>query len=325
MKSRPYLRYFVGELLGTFILVFFGCGSVAVTVLFGAHTLFQVAIIWGLAVTLAIYATRHLSCAHLNPSVSIAMVLGGRMVPRKLPVYLLAQFVGAFLAASLLYLLFHSSIAHYESLHGIVRGSAASIKTAMIFGEFYPNPGAGPAAEVSMATAALAEGAGTFALVFFIFAITESCNLGRPNEIFSPVFIGLALAVIISIIAPLTQAGLNPARDFSPRLFAMLAGWQDAALPDHGNGFWVVYILGPIVGGSLAALSFTRVLEPLMESKNCECGIPETRMIPEDVPNSGRRSLKSNDLRIHPRLHRRRQRQNHRYPGIDHQSGKRWP
>lgn len=268
----PYLNYFVGELLGTFILVFFGCSSVAVTVLFAAHTgLFQVAILWGLAVTLAIYATRHLSCAHLNPAVSIAMVLGGRMAPRKLPVYLLAQFAGAFLAAALLYLLFHSSIAQYESINGIVRGSAASIKTAMIFGEFYPNPGSGPNAEVSMLTAALAEGVGTFALVFFIFAITESCNLGRPNEIFSPVFIGLALTVIISVIAPLTQAGLNPARDFAPRMFAVLAGWGDAAMPDHGNGFWVVYILGPVAGGSLAAIFFTRLLEPLMKSNTCQC------------------------------------------------------
>ncbi len=121
-----------------------------------------------------------------------------------------------------------------------------------------------------MANAALAEGVGTFALVFFIFAITETCNLGRPNEIFSPVFIGLALTVIISVIAPLTQAGLNPARDFAPRMFAVLAGWGDAAMPDR-NGVLVVYILAPIIGGSMASLSFTRVLEPLMERKSCSC------------------------------------------------------
>ncbi len=76
---------FVGEFVGTFLLVFFGCGSVAVTVLYAAHTgLFQIAIIWGLAVTIAIYATRYLSCAHLNPAVSLAMVLGRRMSLSKL-------------------------------------------------------------------------------------------------------------------------------------------------------------------------------------------------------------------------------------------------
>ena len=70
-------QHFVGELVGTFLMVFFGCGSVAVSVLFSAHSgLFQIAMIWGLAVTIAIYATRHLSCAHLNPAVSIAMFVG---------------------------------------------------------------------------------------------------------------------------------------------------------------------------------------------------------------------------------------------------------
>ena len=74
------LHDFVGEFVGTFLLVFFGCGSVAVTVLYAAHMgLFQVAMVWGLDVTMAIYATRHLSCAHLNPAVRLAMVIGRRM------------------------------------------------------------------------------------------------------------------------------------------------------------------------------------------------------------------------------------------------------
>ncbi|HEB70303.1 MAG TPA: MIP family channel protein [Desulfobulbus sp.] len=267
-----YVAFFVGEFLGTFILVFFGCGSVAVTVLFSAHTgLFQVSLLWGLSVTLAIYATRHLSCAHLNPAVSIAMVIGNRMLLRKLPVYICAQLSGAFLAASALYLLFSASITQFELNNAIVRGSAESIQTAMIFGEFYPNPGSGSNVAVSMTTAVLAEAIGTFALVFFIFAITEGCNLGRPNDILAPIFIGLALAVIISIIAPLTQAGLNPARDFAPRMFAFLAGWGRAALPDDNYGFLVVYILAPVAGGSTASLFFTRFLEPLMVKKSCKC------------------------------------------------------
>jgi glycerol uptake facilitator protein len=69
------VREFFGETIGTFLLVFFGCGSVAVTVLFSSHVgMFQIAAVWVLGVTLAIYATRHLFCAHLNPGVSIAMV-----------------------------------------------------------------------------------------------------------------------------------------------------------------------------------------------------------------------------------------------------------
>lgn len=267
---------FMGEFIGTFLLVLFGCGSVAVTILFSAHVgLFQVALIWGLGVTVAIYATRYLSCAHLNPAVSIAMVLGRRMSLAKLPVYLCAQFSGAFIAACVLYLLFADSIAHYESINNILRGSPASVKTAMMFGEFYPNPGAGLAAVVSPLTAFLAEAVGTFVLVFLIFSLTEGCNLGRPDDALAPFFIGLTVTIIISIIAPLTQAGLNPARDLSPRMFSMLAGWGDAALPDRKLGFLTIYVFGPILGAVLAAAIFTYMIEPLMKGKrnqNDACG-----------------------------------------------------
>lgn len=258
----------MGEFIGTFLLVLFGCGSVAVTILFSAHVgLFQVALIWGLGVTVAIYATRHLSCAHLNPAISIAMVLGRRMSLSKLPVYLAAQFVGAFLAAALLYLLFADSIDQYESINGILRGSPASVKTAMMFGEFYPNQGAGAAAIVTPLTAFLAEAVGTFVLVSLIFSLTEGCNLGRPDDALAPFFIGLTVSIIISIIAPLTQAGLNPARDLSPRLFSMIAGWGKAALPDQGLGFLTVYCLGPIVGACTASIVFRMIIEPMMKRK----------------------------------------------------------
>jgi len=266
---------FFGELIGTFILVFFGCGSVAVTVLFSAHVgLFQVAAIWGVGVTLAIYATRHLSCAHLNPAVSLAMVLGCRMSPRKLPAYIGAQFFGAFMAASLIYLLFGSSITAYETIHAIERGTPASVQTAMIFGEFFPNPGAGAAASVSTFNAFAAEAVGTFILVFLIFALTEGCNVGRPDDRLGPLFVGLAVMVLICVIAPLTQAGFNPARDLAPRLFAALAGWGRAAFPNPGHAFFTVYVVGPCFGGSVAALIFTRLLQPLLTSKtgdDCGC------------------------------------------------------
>lgn len=260
-----YSHEFVGELIGTFLLVLFGCGSVAVTVLFSAHVgLLQVAAVWGLGVTVAIYATRHLSCAHLNPAVSFAMVLGRRMSLDRLPVYLLAQFSGAFLAAGLLYLLLGDSIAQYESLNGIVRGTPGSVRTAMMFGEFYPNPGAGPVAAVSTFAAFLAEAVGTFVLVFLIFSLTEGCNLGRPDDTLSPLFIGLTVTVIIAVLAPLTQAGLNPARDLSPRLFAALAGWGKAAFPSQSWGFLTVYVVGPLVGAGMACGVFTCIVEPMM-------------------------------------------------------------
>lgn len=267
-----YKKLFIGEALGTFVLVLFGCGSVAVSVLFDAHQgLMQVALAWGVGVSLAIYLTRHLSCAHLNPAVSVAMVLGRRMSPRKLPVYLVAQFAGAVFAALALYALFSPSIAQYESAHGIVRGTAESVKTAMMFGEYYPSPGS--TAVVPLPLAMGAEAFGTFLLTLMIFALTEGCNVGRPDEALAPVFIGLTVTSIICLIAPLTQAGLNPARDLGPRMVAWAMGWGSAAFPDRVGGFFHVYVLAPLLGSMIAATFFVRVLEPVMgrQSIQCDC------------------------------------------------------
>ncbi|MBR3627051.1 MAG: aquaporin family protein [Bacteroidaceae bacterium] len=262
------MREFIGESLGTFILTLFGCGSVAVAVLFGEYTsIFQIAIVWGLAVALAIYVTRHLCPAHLNPAVSVSMALGKRMPYGKLPSYLLAQFIGAFLAGGVLLLLFNPSIEAYELAHGIERGTAASLDTARMFGEFYPNPGDALVSTVSLPLAIAAEAVGTFVLVLFIFCFTEDCNVGRPDSNIAPLFIGLTVSICITLIAPLTQAGFNPARDFGPRIVAWLAGWGSAAFPDSVGGFFWVYILGPIIGGALATYFFTLVLEPAMRKK----------------------------------------------------------
>jgi glycerol uptake facilitator protein len=269
LLSMNYKRELIGEALGTFVLVLFGCGSVAVTVLFNAHQgLMQVALKWGIGVTLAIYLTLHLSCAHLNPAVSLAMVVSGRMSARRIPVYLGAQFAGAVLAGLTLYALFAASITAYESAHGIVRGAAESVKTAMMFGEYYPNPGA--QAVVSLPLAIGAEALGMFLLVLMIFALTEGCNVGRPDNALAPVFIGLTVTSLICLIAPLTQAGLNPARDLGPRLVAWLMGWGNAAFPDRVGGFFHVYVLAPALGGVVASLFFSRVLEPTMKAKSDE-------------------------------------------------------
>jgi glycerol uptake facilitator protein len=271
-----YQKEFIGEALGTFVLVLFGCGSVAVSILFEGYSgLLQIAMVWGIGVALAIYLTRHLSCAHLNPAVSIAMVVSKRMNIRKLPVYILAQFTGAILAGLILYLLFAPSISSYENVHGIIRGTSESVKTARMFGEYYIT--AGSSAVVSLPLAMCAEAFGTFLLLMMIFALTEGCNVGRPDNALAPVFIGLTVTSVICLIGPLTQAGLNPARDFGPRLVSWFAGWKDAAFPDSHGGFFFVYILAPVLGGIIASLFFVHILEPAMKqpSEKCNCNKDE--------------------------------------------------
>lgn len=240
------------------------------SVLFDAHrSLVEIALVWGIGVSLAIYATRHLSCAHLNPAVTLAMVTSKRMSLKKVPTYLTGQLFGAFFAGLVLYILFEPSIYAFEAAHNIIRGAADSVQTAKMFGEYYLQPGS--SAVVSMPLAMGAEAFGTFLLVLMIFSLTEGCNLGRPDNNLAPIFIGLTVTSIICLIAPLTQAGLNPARDFGPRLVAWIFGWGAAAFPDQSGGFFFVYILAPLIGGQAAVLLFTRVLEPLMNRPDVQC------------------------------------------------------
>ncbi|SCP98123.1 MIP/aquaporin family protein [Anaerobium acetethylicum] len=267
---KNYKREFMGELLGTFILVLFGCGTVANSILFDSYQgIVQIALMWGIGVSLAIYITRHLSCAHLNPAVTIAMAANGRMNIRKVPAYLAAQFSGAFLAGIVLYGLFAANISEYESINGIVRGTPESMAVAKMFGEYYQS--AGGSAAVSMPIAMAAEGLGTFLLVLMIFGMTEGCNLGKPDNNLAPLFIGLSVSSSTCLVGPLTQAGLNPARDVGPRLAAWIFGWGSAAFPDSTGGFFFVYMLAPVIGALLAGTLFTGVLQNLMQQQKEEC------------------------------------------------------
>ncbi len=257
-----YITMCIGECIGTFILVFFGISTVAVAVLFGALSgLLQVAIVWGIGVTLAIYASRALSCAHLNPAVTLGMVVAKRMKSSSLPGCWISQLIGGVIAGLLLLLIFHAPILQYEAANAIVRGAPESIKTAMFFGEYFPNPViSGGEINLGLGPAMLVEGVGTFLLVLMIFLLTDGCNVGRPTEALAPLFIGATVTAVIAIFAPLTQAGINPARDFGPRLVAFLAGWDRIAIPGPKNGFFWVYILAPLLGGIAAALLFRFVL-----------------------------------------------------------------
>jgi glycerol uptake facilitator protein len=248
--------WFVGESLGTFILVFFGCGSVAASVLTGAQVgVFQVAIVWGIGISAAIYLTASLSGAHLNPAVTMAFAAWGGFPWRKVPRYILAQFAGAFAASFVLYAMYHGVLAAYESSHHIVRGSAGSEATAMIFGEFFPNPcgqalTATTRALVSLPTAAYIETLGSGILMLVIFGSVDENNASRPR-ILTAATIGLTVTILISLMGPLTMAAFNPARDLAPRIFSSLAGWGRVPFNTNGYGWLIVYVLAPVLGALL--------------------------------------------------------------------------
>ena len=122
----------------------------------------------------------------------------------------------------------------------------------MMFGEYFPNPGMvgvdeSARALISPLGAAAVEALGTGILVLMIFALVDRRNSSLPVKYLAPVFIGLTVAMIISMLAPLTMGGWNPARDFGPRLVSYFAGWGEVAIPGPSGGFWA-YIVGPMVG-----------------------------------------------------------------------------
>ncbi|MDA3970085.1 MAG: aquaporin [Desulfobulbaceae bacterium] len=124
----------------------------------------------------------------------------------------------------------------------------------------------------------LVEAMGTFLLITMIFSLTEGCNIGKPSETMAPVFIGATVTVLIALFAPLTQCGINPARDLGPRLVAWLSGWDTIAIPGPHSGFFWVYIRAPLLGGTMAALCFRFVVTPLMGGKqddSCGCSVEQ--------------------------------------------------
>ena len=243
-------REFLGEVLGTFILVFFGIGSVAVAVATSIDlSLWQIASIWGLAVMVAIYVTGPMSGAHLHPAITIAFACWDDFPWRKIAPYIGAQLLGAMAAALMVFVFFEGVISNYEASIGIERGKEGSEATAMIFGEYYPNPGGEPIMEeMSLWKAFWWELWGTTALAFGVFAAVGFSKKGMPNWLV-PIMIGVILACLIYVIAPVTQAGFNPARDFGPRLFSAMAGWGSIPSTTNPWGWWLVYLEAPALGG----------------------------------------------------------------------------
>jgi glycerol uptake facilitator protein len=256
-----------GEIIGTFLLVFFGCGSVCTAVTTGAFVgVFQVAIIWGLGIATAIHVTGGLSGAHLNPAVTISLASFRGFPARKIVPYLGAQMLGAFLASTVLYVVFAGELNAYEKQHGIVRGEAGSEASAMVFAEYFPNP-AGKALtdtdrEIMPSWRAFTvEVVGTAVLLLVIMAVTDEHNVSFPKVLTAPT-IGLTVTLLISIFGPLTMACFNPARDLAPRLFSSLAGWGAVPFTTNGVGWLTVYCLAPILGGLTGGLLYHTALAP---------------------------------------------------------------
>ena len=279
------------ELLGTFLLVFLGCGAVHAAVLTEAQAgVWQVAIVWGVGVALAGYCCGGVSGAHINPAITITLAAFGRARWVDVGPYVAGQLGGATLAAAALFCIFRGPLEQKEREKGVIRGQPGSVVTAMCYGEYFPNPGplgdskAKPRGSelerallereglLSPLGAFTAEAVATGILALVVMAITDRRNQGSPGGKLVPVVAGLTVAALISVIGPLTQACLNPARDLGPRLFAYLAGWGSVALPGpRGHAWLTVYVAAPCAGALLGGLVYTLLLA---QSHPAEASLP---------------------------------------------------
>ncbi len=270
-KKEPSLySCCIAEITGTFILVFLGCGAVHTAVTTdGLSGVGQVAIVWGLAVTLSVFATMNISGAHINPAITLALAAWGGFPKNRILPYWISQLIGATLAALFLYLIFASTIEKYELDNNITRGEFGSQVTASMYGEYFPNPTVGihePEGDtvsntITTSQAMLAEVLGTALLAFMVFALTDKKNKGAPGAGLAPLFIGATVLVLVAILGPMTQACLNPARDFGPRIVAYFAGWGEIAFPGpNGQSAWdtlLVYLFAPMIGAVIGGLTYT--------------------------------------------------------------------
>ena len=222
----PIAKRAVAELLGTFWLVFGGCGSAVLAAKFPevGIGLVGVSLAFGLTVVTMAYAVGHISGGHFNPAVTLGLLAGGRIKGADVLPYVIAQVIGAVLAAWLL-----ATIASGNGTDAVAGGLASNG-----FGEHSPGG-------YSQATAFITEVLMTFFFLLIILGITSE---GAPSG-FAPLAIGLALTLIHLVSIPVTNTSVNPARSTGPAL--IVGGWAISQL----WLFWVAPILGAAIAGGL--------------------------------------------------------------------------
>jgi glycerol uptake facilitator protein len=222
------MKRVIAELIGTFVLVFLGTGSVIAVVVFLAEGvdpagLFLIGFAFGVAVLTMIYTFGHISGTHINPAVSIALWATGRLPTRDMVSYIVGQLVGAFLA---------------------------SVVIIIIVGTRAVDAGLGstaPGDGISYVQAIVSEAVATFFLVLIIWGVAVD---KRAPAGWAGLAIGLVVAADIWVTGPWTGASMNPARTFGPLLGLTVWGGE------YSWSEFGIYLIGPIVGGLLAAVVY---------------------------------------------------------------------
>ncbi len=222
----PLSKRLAAEFLGTFWLVFGGCGSAVLAAAFPDLGIgfAGVALAFGLTVLTMAYAIGHISGCHLNPAVSVGLMVGGRFPAKDLVPYVIAQVAGAIAAAGVLYYI-ASGRAGFDLAGGLASNG---------YGEHSPGG-------YTLASGLAIELVLTFGFLIVILGATDR----RAPAGFAPIAIGLALTLIHLISIPVTNTSVNPARSTGPAVFVQ--GWALSQL----WLFWVAPIVGAAIAGAV--------------------------------------------------------------------------
>ncbi len=217
------MKRYISELIGTMVLVLFGCGSAAV-----AGTILGnlgIALAFGLSIVAMAYVIGDISGCHINPAVSIGMWIDGRMSAKDLVLYIIFQCIGAIIGITLL---------------AVIINSAPSLGGYMTTGLGANGYGAASSVGINVVGALIVEIILTFVFVFTVLGVTRSEKTG----VIAGIVIGLTLAFVHIMGIPLTGTSVNPARSLAPALF--LGG-------EALKQVWV-FIVAPIIGAIIAGL-----------------------------------------------------------------------
>jgi MIP family channel proteins len=242
-------REAAAEFLGTFVLIVFGTGVVAQTVLSGnaAGSPLGIHIAWGLAVLMGIYVSAGVSGAHLNPAVTLAFAALRGFSWGKVPSYVGAQLAGAFCAAAVTFFTYREA---FDNFDGGTRQVSGAHATAGIFATY-------PQGYLSLGGGLVDQVVGTALLLLGIFAISDRKNAGPA--VAGPPLVAALVAVIGMSFGLNAGYAINPARDLGPRLFTALAGWGGEVFR-AGNGWWWVPIVAPCLGALVGGFAYDALI-----------------------------------------------------------------
>lgn len=263
---------YLSEFLGTFILIMFGTGVVAMAVaglpqsgrgdgIVSDADWLLITFGWGMAVTFGVYVAGGITGAHINPAVTIAFASFGRFPWAKVPGYIVSQVLGAFCGAALVYVNYRDAILSLEAQDGITRDGGSTVGIfvtgpAGYFGDYW-----GPI---------ISEVTGTALLLLLIFAVVDTMNL-PPKANLAPLIIGFIVFAIGMSFGANTGYAINPARDFGPRVFTWLAGWGDAAFPGvqgELGAYWWVPVVAPVIGAVIGAAIYVFFISDVLKARH---------------------------------------------------------